>query len=346
MLLEMPIVSIIIPCRNEEKFIGKCLDSIIENDYPKDRLEVLVVDGMSEDKTRAIVTAYSEKLSFIKLFDNFQKIVPTAMNIGIKNALGSIIIRMDAHNRYSKDYISKCVKYLYEYNVDNIGGICITLPGNNTLVAEAIALALSHSFGVGNAYFRTGSKEPKYVDTVPFGCYKKEVFERIGFYDEDLIRNEDDEFNLRLIKNGGKILLVPDIVSYYYARDSFSKLWKMYFQYGYFKPFVAKKSGTILTWRQLIPPIFISSLALTFLLSLISKPFLWLFVTIFSVYLSANLVFSFKIAIRKGLKYLPILPIVFFTLHVSYGIGYLKGICDFLIWRGIKKQLKDIPPNR
>lgn len=235
-------VSIIIPCRNEEKFIGKCLDSIIAQDYPIDNLEVLVVDGMSEDNTRKIVKNYIQKYSFVKLLENPQKIVPTALNIGIKNAKGDIFIIMGAHSIYEKDYIFKCVKYLHAYDVDNVGGIGITLPGDNTIIAKSIALALSHPFGVGNAYFRIGSKEPRYVDTVPFGCYKREVFDRIGLFDEDLVRNQDDEFNLRLIKNGGKILLGPDIISYYYARDSIHKLWKMYFQYGYFKPSVAKKN--------------------------------------------------------------------------------------------------------
>src|SRR4030067_2393082 len=141
------IVSVIIPCRNEEKFIDRCLDSIIANDYPKEDLEVLVVDGMSEDRTEEIVKKYTERFSFIKLLSNLKKIIPSALNIGIQNANGSIIIRMDAHNVYSKDYISKCVNYLIEYNVDNVGGIWVTLPGKNTIVAESIALALSHPFG-------------------------------------------------------------------------------------------------------------------------------------------------------------------------------------------------------
>ena len=213
-------VSIIIPCRDERRFIEKCLLSIIANDYPKESLQVLVVDGMSEDGTREILNQFSGKYPFIKMLDNPKKIVPVALNIGIKQARGNVIIRMDAHNVYGKDYISKCVKYLRKYNIDNVGGICITLPGRNTLLAQSIALALSHPFGVGNAHFRIGLKGPKYVDTVPFGCYKREVFEKIGLFDEDLVRNQDDELNVRLQRNGGKILLVPEIVSYYYARDS------------------------------------------------------------------------------------------------------------------------------
>lgn len=342
-----PFVSIIIPCRNEEKSIGKCLDSVIANDYTKEKLEVIVVDGMSEDKTKEIVNKSAERFPFIKLLSNSKKIVPTAMNIGIKNARGQIIIRMDAHNVYKEDYISKCIKYLQEYNVDNVGGIWVTLPGADTLIAHSIALALSHPFGVGNAYFRIGSVEPKYVDTVPFGCYRREVFDKIGFFDEDLVRNQDDEFNLRLIKSGGKILLVPDIVSYYYARDSLLKLWKMYFQYGYFKPLAAQKVGAILTWRQLIPTFFVSSLIISGVLSLFFKPFLLVSLFIIFSYLIAIVSFSFSIAFKKGFKYLFTFPIVFATLHFSYGWGYLKGIWDFIVLKRHKrKKVEDVPLTR
>ncbi len=146
------IVSIVLPCRNEEKFIGKCLDTIVENDFPKDELEIIVIDGMSEDRTKEVVRQYSMKYPFIKLFENRKKIVPSGLNLGIQEAAGEIIMRMDAHNEYSKDYIRKCVYYLEEYNVDNVGGIWITKPGKETAVAKSIALALSHPFGVGNAY--------------------------------------------------------------------------------------------------------------------------------------------------------------------------------------------------
>ena len=342
-----PFVSIIIPCRNEVKFIGKSLESILSNDYPKDKIEVLVIDGMSDDSTREIVNNYTKEYSFIKSYDNPKKVVPSAMNIGIKNAQGEIIIRMDAHNIYTKDYITKCITSLQEYNVDNVGGICVTLPGNDTLMAESIALALSHPFGVGNSYFRTGVKKPRYVDTVPFGCYKREVFDKIGGFDEDLVRNQDDEFNLRLIRNGGKILLVPEIVSYYYARDSLIKLSKMYFQYGYFKPLVAMKIGTVLTWRQIIPVFFVSSLILSGILAPFLKSFFILFLIILFSYLFANAGFSLSIALKKGLKYLFILPIVLTTLHLSYGFGYLKGILDFIVLKKQKrKKIKNVPLTR
>ena len=197
-------VSVIIPCRNEEKFIASCLNSIIYSDYSQERIEVMVVDGMSNDKTREIVSEFSEKYPHIRLIDNPKKIVPTALNIGIRDSKGQVIMRMDAHNIYDKQYISKCIKYLLEYSVDNVGGVCITLPENNNAVSKSIAIALSHRFGVGNSSFRIGSDSIKYVDTIPFGCYKREVFDKIGYFDEELIRNQDDEFNLRLIKRDRK----------------------------------------------------------------------------------------------------------------------------------------------
>ena len=341
-------ISIIIPCRNEEKYIAKCLDSIIAQDYPIDNLEVLVVDGMSKDKTVQVIKSYNEQPLSIKILKNPKKITPCAFNLGIKYSKADIIMIMGAHSAYERAYISKCIKYLNKYNVDNVGGISIALPGDEKILADSIALALSYPFGVGNAYFRIGLKEPKYVDTVFGGCYKKEVFEKIGLFDEDLVRNQDDEFNLRLIKNGGKILLVPDIISYYYVRDSLHKLWKMYFQYGYFKPLVAKKIRGVLTWRQIIPSLFISSLILALLLSFFSKIFFWLFLFILGLYATVNFSLSLIISIKKkDLRLLPFLIASFITLHFSYGFGYLKGIWDFIVFKKhLKKKIKDMPLTR
>lgn len=340
-------ISIVIPCRNEENFIGMCLESIILNDYPKNYLEVLVVDGVSEDRTRDIVKIYVEKCPYIKLLNNPEKITPCAMNIGIKEAKGSYIIILGSHSKIKNNFIKLNVDSIEKNNVDCVGGVTITLPPNKTVIAQSIALALSHLFGVGNAYFRVGSNKSRYVDTVPFGCYKKELFNKIGHFDEDLARNQDDEFNLRLIKNGGKILLVPEIVSYYHARDSISKIWQMFFQYGYFKPLVAKKVGGILTWRQMIPALFVCFLLASLLISFVFKPFFWLFLLISSLYCFVNLGISLHIAMKKGWKHFLVLPIVFAAIHFSYGIGYLKGIWDFfLLRRNKKKKIADIPLTR
>ncbi len=340
-------VSIIIPCRNEKNFIGMCLDSIIANNFPKDSVEVFVVDGISEDGTRDIIIEYVQKYPFIKLLDNPKRVTPIAMNIGIREATGKYVMILSGHSRLNQNFIKANVDSLEEYPADCVGGILVTLPANDNLLAQAIAFVLSNPFGVGNSYFRIGFKDPKYVDTVPFGCYKKEVFRKIGLFDEDLVRNQDDEFNFRLNKNGGKVLLVPDIVSYYHARDSLLKLWKMYYQYGYFKPLVAKKVKAVLTWRQLIPACFVGSFIASILFSLIVQPLIWLSAIIMLLYSVSTLAFSLSIAIKKGLKYFLIMPLVFSTLHFSYGIGYLKGILDFLILNKYKKKMiKDIPLTR
>ncbi len=345
--MDFPFVSIIIPCRNEKKFIAECLDSVIAQDYPQERLEILVVDGRSEDGTLGVVKEYSTKYLFIRALDNPQRIVSSAMNTGIREARGEVIVRMDAHSVYERNYVSNCVRHLSESGVDNVGGLFVTLPADDTSISNAIAYALSHPFGVGNSYFRIGSSEPRLVDTVPFGCYKREVFERIGFFDEDLIRNQDDEFNHRLIKNGGKVLLVPEIVSYYHARDSLAKLFRMYYQYGYFKPLAVRKLGSVLTWRQLMPSLLIVGVIASFVLSFIFKPFKWPLFLVLSLYLAANLGFSFYIAAEKGLKYILTLPFAFLTLHAGYGIGYLKGMWDFFILKKhTRKKVRDMPLTR
>jgi glycosyltransferase involved in cell wall biosynthesis len=341
------LVSVIIPCRNEENHIESCLDTILAQDFFDNNFEIIIVDGHSDDKTRALIRKYEHNHSNIKVLKNPRKIVPSALNIGIRASMGKYIIRMDAHNRYEQNYISKCIKYLNEYSADNVGGICVTLPGKNNTLGKSIALGSSHPFGVGNAYFRIGLKKPKEVDTVPFGCYKREVFQKIGLFDEDLIRNQDDEFNLRLIKNGGKILLVPEIVSHYYARDTLKKLWRMYYQYGYFKPLVVRKIGSVLTLRQLVPALFISLLFLTGLLSWTARPFLFIFLSMLACYLTVNLGYSAAIAFRKGKKQIFTLPLVFSTLHFSYGLGYLKGLWSFMLWKQDKRiKMNDFPITR
>ena len=343
----MPIVSIIIPCRNEKDFIGQCLDSIIGNDYPKDMLEILIVDGMSEDGTRKIVNKYNRMFPFIILLDNYKKTTSSALNRGIETAKGEIVMIMGAHSIYEKDYISQCTKHLIKGNADNVGGICKILPQNDSFIARSIAYALSSSFSAGDAYYKIGSKKIRYVDTVFGGCYRKMIFNVIGCFDEDLLRTQDSEFNARLIKNEGKILLVPTIVSYYYARKSLGELLKMNLQYGYSKPLAVKKIGKVYTSRQLYPPIFVASLATSLILSMFINAFFWFFLSISISYAIINLGYSLKISLQKGLKYFIILPIVFATVHFGWGIGYLRGIWDFIILGHHKKRnVKDMPLTR
>ncbi len=323
---ELPNVTVIIPCRNESRYIRSCLESIVSSDYPKECLEILVVDGQSEDGTKEICEKFIQDHPGIRLVSNPKKTTPAALNLGIQTATGEIIIRIDAHANYPRDYITKLVHWLRESGADNVGGVCRTLPGSDTLKARAIAMGLAHPFGVGNAYFRIGVKDNKWVDTVPFGCYHRAVFDRIGLFDEELVRNQDDEFNLRLIKNGGRILLVPEVQCDYFARDTFGKLWVMYYQYGYYKPLVVHKVGGVMTGRQLVPAGLVLSLLFAGLGAIFSRVCFTGFITIASVYLSIILMVAIRLGLRQGkIRLIPYLILTFIILHFSYGFGYLTG---------------------
>jgi glycosyltransferase involved in cell wall biosynthesis len=327
------LVSVIVPCRNEGRWIGACLDSILANDYPRQRLEVLVVDGMSNDETRSVVESYAAAHPCVRLVDNPRRITPVALNIGIAAAQGAVVLRMDAHVDYPADYIRSLVRLLAEKGADNVGGVCLTQPGADTAMARAIAVGMSHPVGVGNSYFRIGSAEERWVDTVPFGCYRKEVFDRIGLFDEELVRNQDDEFNLRLIRSGGRILLSPKVVCRYYTRASLGKLWRMYYQYGYFKPLVVRKVKGVMTVRQLAPPLLVLCLVGGGLLapwSLLAAAALALVVVAYAAVLAGCALAAVR---RHGWAVALGLCLVFPTMHFGYGIGYLQGFLTFLVFR-------------
>lgn len=321
-----PLVSIIVPVRNEEDHIGQCLESILNSDYPNENLEIIIVDGISEDQTKKIIAEYSVRYSFIRYIENVDRIVPTALNIGIKSAMGKIVIRMDAHSIYTPDYISKCVKYLRESDADNVGGICITIPKTNSIIAKAIAYVLSSPFGVGNSYFRIGINKSRYVDTVPFGCYRREIFDKVGLFNEKLVRVQDIEFNARLRKGGGKILLFPDIKSYYYARSTLAALCGQYLRTGMWKIYLTRMLPGTLSVRHFIPVFLLFALIGSSILSLLWNLGTVILVLVCGSYLFASLLFSFRISFKKGAKYFLVLPLVFLSLHFSYGLGMLWGI--------------------
>lgn len=325
-------LTVICPILNEEKYIAKCIDSILEQDYPKDDLEILFVDGMSTDRTRSIISGYIEKYPFIKLLDNPKKIVPYAMNAGIKASKGEIIIRLDGHVEYPTNYFSALVKNLIELNADNVGALCKTLPCGPSSKELAIAEALSSSFGMGNSYFRIGCNEVKDVDTVPFGCFKREVFDKVGLYDVELVRNQDDELNGRIINSGGKIYLIPSIVTKYYARDKISKVRKMFFQYGLYKPLVNKKLGKPATIRQFFPLLFVLGLILGLILSCVHWLIACVYLSVLMLYVLLALCFTVKSVRRTGNWGLFIYqPLTYLTVHLSYGWGYLVGIYKILL---------------
>lgn len=325
------LVTIICPSYNEENYIQNCIDSILNQDYPADLLQFLIVDGLSTDKTKSIVQENSLKHKNIQYIENKHKFVPQALNLGIENAKGDVIIRIDAHCVYPSNYVSLLVEKLYELNADNVGGVWVTLPSSNSTISLAIAIGSSHIFGVGASKHKIGASTIIETDTVPFGCYRREVFDKIGLFDTDLIRNQDDEFNARLIKNGGKIFLIPQLKINYFARKNLNKMNTMYFQYGLFKPLVNKKLKGAATIRQFFPLLFTVGLIFGLLLSFVSNIFLFIYLfSLFSYFILA-VYFSVSEARKNNrLSLTFILPIVFFNIHLSYGIGYLIGIIKVL----------------
>lgn len=322
-------LSVIVPIYNEEKYIAKCLDSIIEQDYPKEDMELLLCDGMSKDRTREIIAEYQKKYPWIQLLDNPKRIAPCAMNVGINASKGDVIIRLDAHVYYPKNYYSVLVKKLNELpNAENVGAICNTLPVNDTTEAQAIAAVLSSRFGMGDSHFRVGAQKEMEVDTVPFGCFKRSTFDKVGLYDEDLVRNQDDELNARIIKNGGKIYLIPELQCEYYARDTARKVYKMFYQYGLFKPLVNKKLGSPATVRQFFPLFFVMGLLAGPILCLALPVLWWAYIAMVVAWFLLATYFSLKDS--KSLKRILIQNWIYFVVHFGYGWGYIVGIYKIL----------------
>lgn len=322
------IVSLIIPIRNESKYLRQLLESIANQDYPSDNVEIIFADGMSSDDSRQIIMNYFPLSSNTKIINNPDKIVAQGFNRALNLCKGDIIIRVDGHCKLPENFIQKIIFNIEEKNVVCSGGIWETI--GETLIGKAIALATSSKFGVGNASYRIDNKNlisGKFVDTVAFGGYKREVFTKIGGYDEELVRNQDDEFSFRMIQNGMKIWMDPEIVIKYYSRATFFKLFKQYFQYGTYKIRVLQKRRSIATFRQLIPAAFVLCLILSVAIFFLTD-YKTLSCVIPGFYLSINVAISLSISNVNPLKAV-LISISFVILHLSYGLGYLFGFYKF-----------------
>jgi len=321
------LITLILPVRNEGKYIRQCLDAILTQDYPLDKMEILVADGMSTDETRSIVKQYQETYPQVRLIDNPGKIVPTGMNIALRRAKGEIIIRVDGHCMIAPDYVRKCVEYLGDESVAGVGGPMETIGEDE--ISRTIAIAMSSPFGVGNSTFRTVSGKSMFVDTVPFPAFRRETIDRVGMYDEELVRNQDDEYSYRVRELGGKLLLAADVRSRYFSRGSLKSLWKQYFQYGFYKVRVLQKHPHQMSIRQFVPPVFVMSVVIALLLTIIF-PWGWIMLALITgSYLAANLTASILTAAKKGWKRLRLLPVTFVILHLSYGFGFIWGLVRF-----------------
>lgn len=328
-------ISIIMPIRNEEKYIYSTIKSILGQKFFNKDYEIIIADGMSTDRTREIINDLIRKNNKIKLIDNPKKIVPVGFNLALNKAKGDIIIRVDGHTKINSDYIFNCVQKLEQNNYANVGGL-MNAQGDK-LIDHSISIATSSVFGVGNSYFHFSSKS-RYVDTVFMGAWKKEIFYKYGGFDEELVRNQDDEFNFRISQQGEKIWLDTSIKSEYFPRNTLKKLFKQYFQYGFYKIRLFQKRGGFSSYRHLIPGLFVSSLIASILLFFIYDHS-YLLLLVGGSYFLVNLFFSLYSAFishHEDKKYLTkffklslLLPIIYFILHLSYGLGSLIGIIYF-----------------
>lgn len=322
------LVTLVIPCRNEERYLRQCLESILANDYPKDRLEILIVDGMSEDQTRSIIHEYLARFPEIRLMDNPKRSVCAAMNLGMSQAAGDIIFKMDAHSLYEKNYISACVEALETTGADNVGGKFVMVPGADTAMAKAIAIAMSHWFGIGQYYqWMHTLDKPTEVDTVSFGCFKKEMLAEKGlFFNEALSRGSDSEFNKRLREKGGKIILLPETLFQYFARPNLKALWKHQASCSYWVVYWTR-FGCKFTFRAMLPMFFVLGLTILFTLAFFSSIFLFLFLTLIACYEAVTLYVSRLVAIKeKDWRMFFLMPLAFGTIHISRGFGALAGV--------------------
>lgn len=339
-------VSIVMPCRNEAPHVEHAVRDALAQERRGFDLEVLVAVGPGTDDTHGIVERLCAEHPEVRLVENPAGVVPHGLNAAIRASRGRYIVRMDAHSRYPSDYAATLTEALDRTGADNVGGVWETLPANDSTKAWAIAQVLSSPMGVGNAHFRLGVAEERDVDTVPYGCFRRELFDRLGFFDEELVRNQDDEHNGRIIRAGGRIVLLPQVRIRYYPRDRIRKLWRMYREYGLFKPLVNMKLGAPATLRQFVPPLFVLALIGLPLLALVHPAFGWAWLGLVVVYFTAIKLAALRTAIQadrfRGYIWM---TVAFTTVHVAYGVGYLQGIWRFMVLRR-RVRPQDIGTNR
>ena len=326
-------VSVVVACRNEARHIRSFFDSCLKQITNDISCEFLIADGVSEDGTRAVLDEYEIAWPNVRVIDNPERIVSTGLNRAILAAQGDVVIRMDAHTEYAPDYIASCVKLLFETGADNVGGPARTHASGR--MGLAIAAAFSSRFSCGGSRFHSEGYEG-YVDTVPYGCWRKTTLLELGLFDTTLVRNQDDELNLRLIRKGGKIWQSPQIMSWYHPRSSLRSLFCQYFQYGFWKMAVIRKHHLPASWRHLVPGLFVACMLFLPVFSVLAgiaganvlgrlAEEVWLLTLI--AYLLTSFGVSLWVASRKCWSLISLLPIVFAVYHFAYGIGFLVGFC-------------------
>jgi glycosyltransferase involved in cell wall biosynthesis len=327
---ELPLVTVLVPVRNEARFIESCLRSIVSNGYPESLLQVLVIDGHSEDGTVEIVQRYESSHPCVSLIENPRRITPSALNLGVEAARGDFVVWMSAHNRYDAGYIRNCVEWALRTGADNVGGVIVAEPRDNTLFGRAITLALGHRFGNGGSKFRMPVGEAVWADTVFGGCYRRDVFNKVGLFNEDLVRGQDFEFNVRLHRAGLRTLLVPNVRSTYFARSKPLDFLKHNWANGVWAILPFRYSDVVpVSFRHLVPMLFVGFLIATALLGIWFHPLALTSLFVFAGYALATLLVSVAIAVeQRDARLVAVMPIVFWSLHLTYGLGSL--------WAGIR----------
>jgi len=326
--LPRPLVSVILPCRNERGHIEASLESVLNQEPPEGGFEIIVSDGISTDGTREYLQEVAARHSNLRVLTNTGRIVSRGLNAAIRAARGEVIVRMDAHTTYAPDYIKQCLKVLAETGADNVGGPMRTCARAYT--ERAIRAAFHSPYAVGGARSHSPDYEG-YVDTVIYGCWRKEIFDRVGYFDEELVRNQDDEHNLRIVRAGGKVYQSKQIRSSYQVRGSLRALFAQYMQYGYWKVLVIRKHQVPASVRHLVPGAFLASLLATLVLGWFWPPALWAAGLLAGLYASLVLYASLLTASKNEWALLPLLPVVFACFHFGYGYGFLRGIVDFIL---------------
>ena len=326
---EPPFVTVVMPVRDEERYIERSLGAVLAQDYPPERMEILVADGMSVDRTRELVADLGRGRG-VRVIDNPRRIVATGLNAAIREARGEVIVRVDGHCEVPAHYVRRSVELLAEHEGDGVAGVGGPVETvGETPLARVIAHAMSSHFGVGGSAFRTGRARPVHADTVPFPAYPRTVLEEAGPYDEELVRNQDDEYNYRLRGAGKKLLLVPELRSRYWSRATLGSLWRQYFQYGFYKVRVMRKHPWQMQLRQFVPPLFVAALVVALLLAPWTLVGRGLLAGLVGLYVAGNLVATLVSVRGVEVRYLPVLPAAFAALHFGYGSGFLWG----LTWR-------------
>lgn len=331
-MIETKRISVVVACRNEIRHIRSFLDSLLSQELGDLQMEVVIADGMSIDGTRAVLFEHRRKFPSIRILDNPERVASTGLNRAIREARGEIILRMDAHSLYAPDYVRSCVAALLETGAQNVGGPARTRADGYW--GGAIAAAFHSAFACGSARFRDECYEG-FVRSVPYGCWRKESLVRIGLFDRDLVRGQDDELNYRITAAGGRVWQTPRIRSWYRPRSNLTALARQFFQNGYWKVAAIKKHGRPPSWRNLVPAVcLVAGAGLPLAGAAIGKAglsgaeraFFEVWVTLVCLYAAASLASASGTAARRGWRYLPVLPVVFATYQISYALGFLAAL--------------------